>query len=90
MAAVNTLPATYPNVILVNPIPTINPNMATTPYIGAPPRYASIVQRVYPHSMRVPLIVIASIGLLWAAVMSASAFRENDNFDSKSHCISSL
>lgn len=87
MAAVNTLPAIYPNVIPVNPIPTTNPNMATTSYTGAPPRYASIVQRVYPHSMRVPLIVIASIGLLWAAVMSASAFRENDDFDSKLHCI---
>ncbi|RSH85286.1 hypothetical protein EHS25_005093 [Saitozyma podzolica] len=49
------------------------------PPSGPPPRYAAVVSKVYPYSLRPVLIFTSFLGFLWAIVMGVNSIRNRSN-----------
>lgn len=79
MASPQTAPTRRP------PPPTAPPHAAApppgyfTPFTGPPPRYAAVVSKVYPYSLRPVLIFTSFLGFLWAIVMGVNSIRNRSN-----------
>lgn len=43
---------------------------------GPPPRYAAVMRKVYPYSLRPIVIFTAILGLIWCVVMGAEEIRD--------------
>lgn len=51
---------------------------------GPPPRYATVIAKAYPYSLRPVLIFTSILGLIWSLVMAVQQIQNRSNAYGKS------